>query len=1020
MPKVIKRQSPIDSEKALKTQAVISHINKEEEEEQAATIARSAGLPYIDLNIFPFSSDDIRIISEENSHKYNTAVFRKKGSSYQFAIVDPSNEETLNFISEMKETNGWQISIYVISRSSLQRIWKKYKEAPLLENIDMLKMSLQGKDLEEFEKQFKDLLELKNRMREIPTTQIVSIVMSGGLKMRASDIHFEPQEEAVRLRYRIDGVLQDIGNFPQDIYHSILSRIKMMGKMKINLREIAQDGHFSIDLNKDNKEEISKTEEKEGKVDVRVSVIPGNYGESIVMRLLNQSDVLLRVEDLGLRGLAYEEIRRQTEKTNGMILTTGPTGSGKTTTLYALVNTLNDPGVKIITVEDPVEYQIKGISQTQVNKGKGYTFANGLRAIVRQDPDVVLVGEIRDEETMDIAVNAALTGHLVLSTLHTNNAAATIPRMIELGIKPNLIAPAANAFMAQRLVRRLCSYCKEPYRPAKETIDSLKKILAIISPKAKIEIPKDIEFLYRPKGCPKCRNLGYKGRIGVYEVLTMNEEIEKLILEMGSETDVTKAALESGMITMAQDGIMKSIEGITSIEEVWRVTGQTDFLEEIYEKLMAQSLSRAISISEEDVKKTSENIASFEELGKFIAESNQKEVLKVVFASALLLEAGDIHIEPEENDVKIRLRIDGILQTAGIIPLNEYPSLLGEIKVLCGFKSEVREGVKDSRFSVVMDKPFGTIKDTKVDIRVSIILGGFGETVVMRLLNKSAIALDIDKLGVRKQNLEKIMHEVRKPNGVFLNTGPTGSGKSTTLYSILKVLNNPEVKIITVEDPIEYQLPGILQTQVNDSGGYTFGTAIRALMRQNPDIMMVGEIRDEETAQVAMQSALTGHLVLSTIHTNDSVGSIQRLLNMGVRSDDLGTSSNAFMAQRLVRKLCSCKEKVAPTKEEKEKIDRIIKSINPKAGVEIPSSGDIYKPKGCEKCNGLGYKGRTTVSEILVIDKEIKEMIFQNAFSTQIKDKAVEKGMLTMTQDGILKVLEGETTLEEVERVTEE
>jgi len=491
-------------------------------------------------------------------------------------------------------------------------------------------------------------------------------------------------------------------------------------------------------------------------------------------------------------------------------------------------------------------------------------------------------------------------------------------------------------------------------------------------------------------------------------------------LSMASESDITKAALENGMITMAQDGILKSIEGITSLEEVWRVTGQTDFLEEIYEKLMAQVLSRAISVSEEELQKTLGSTSSFEKLGKFIKESNQKEILKIVFASALLLEAGDIHIEPEENDVKIRLRIDGILQTAGVIPLNEYPSLLGEIKVLCGFKAEVREGVKDSRFSVVIDKPFGVIKDTKVDIRVSIILGGFGETVVMRLLNKSAVALDVDRLGIRKQNLEKIMNEVQKPNGVFLNTGPTGSGKSTTLYSILKVLNKPEVKIITVEDPIEYQLPGILQTQVNESGGYTFATALRALMRQNPDIMMVGEIRDEETAKVALQSALTGHLVLSTIHTNDSVGSIQRLLNMGVRSDDLGTSSNAFMAQRLVRKLCSCKEKVKPSKEDLEKINRVIKSISQKSGVEIPPVGFIFKAKGCEKCNGIGYKGRTTVSEVLVVDKEIKEMIFQNAFSTQIRDKSIEKGMLTMAQDGILKVLEGETTLEEVERVTEE
>jgi type IV pilus assembly protein PilB len=1007
MPKVVKGKLSISSGKDIKTQNILKRINKMEEEEQASALARSAGLLYIDLNIFPFSGDDIRTISEEDSQKNNVAVFQKKGKHVHFAIVDPGDEKALGFINSQKEENGWETSIYVVSDSSLQRVWKRYKEAPLLENIDMLRLSLTGKDLEEFEKQFGDLLELKKRMGEIPTTQMINVIMAGGVKMKASDIHFEPQEEEVRLRYRIDGVLQDIGNFPHDIYRSIISRIKMMGKMKINIRDIAQDGHFAIDM-------------EGGRIDVRVSVIPGNHGESIVMRLLNQSDVLLNIEDLGLRGLAYEEVQKQVEKTNGMILTTGPTGSGKTTTLYALINKMNTPEQKIITVEDPVEYEIKGISQTQVNKSKGYTFANGLRAIVRQDPDVILVGEIRDEETADIAVNASLTGHLVLSTLHTNNASASIPRMIELGVKPNLIAPAANAFMAQRLVRKICPDCREKYKPAKETIESLKRILSIISPKAKVEIPKDIEFLYRPIGCPKCHNLGYRGRIGVYEVLTINDEIEKLILDMASEGDITKAALENGMITMAQDGILKAVEGITSLEEVWRVTGQTDFLEEIYEKLMSQVLARSIALSKEELQKTFDSIDSFEKLGKLISSSNQKEIVKIVFASALLLEAGDIHIEPEENDVKIRLRIDGILQTAGIIPLNEYPTLLGEIKVLCGFKAEVREGVKDSRFSIVMDEPFETIKDTKVDIRVSIILGGFGETVVMRLLNKSAVALDIEKLGIRKQNMEKIIQEVKKPNGVFLNTGPTGSGKSTTLYSVLKILNKPEVKIITVEDPIEYQLEGILQTQVNESGGYSFATALRSLMRQNPDIMMVGEIRDEETAKVAIQSALTGHLVLSTIHTNDSVGSIQRLLNMGVRSDDLATSSNAFMAQRLVRKLCVCKEKIALTPEEKEKITKSVNSISPKAGVEIPQMEYVYKPKGCEKCNGIGYKGRTTVSEVLVIDKEIKEMIFQNAFSTQIRDKAMEKGMITMAQDGMLKVLEGETTLAEVERVTEE
>ncbi|KKQ63250.1 MAG: Type IV pilus assembly protein PilB, partial [Parcubacteria group bacterium GW2011_GWC1_38_22] len=288
---------------------------------------------------------------------------------------------------------------------------------------------------------------------------------------------------------------------------------------------------------------------------------------------------------------------------------------------------------------------------------------------------------------------------------------------------------------------------------------------------------------------------------------------------------------------------------------------------------------------------------------------------------------------------------------------------------------------------------------------------------VMRLLNKSAVALDLQKLGIRQQNLEKIIHETKKPNGVFLNTGPTGSGKTTTLYSILKILNNPEVKIISVEDPIEYQLDGILQTSVNDKEGYTFATALRALLRQNPDIMMIGEIRDEETANIAVQAALTGHSILSTLHTNDAAGSIQRLINMGVRGDDLATAVNALMAQRLVRKLCDCKTQRAMTEEEKVSMQKVLGTLSEKSGIVIPQMENVYEPNGCEKCNKIGYKGRTTISEILVVDRDIEELITQSASSSQIRDKAIENGMIAMQQDGMLKVLEGETSLEEVERV---
>ncbi|MDZ4385537.1 MAG: GspE/PulE family protein [Candidatus Moranbacteria bacterium] len=993
------------SQKETDTAKVLSNLRHQSEEEQAAAFAAALGLPYLDTNLVPISTESLKLLSEEDARLYDIAIIQKIGKKATIVSPDPIQLKTVGYLKNLSETRGWDTQIFVISRYNMDKVLEKYKKIVFTDILSQLSVNLTGDDLEKFDEYLKDLITLKQRINELPTTQVLNIVMGGAYKLGASDIHIEPQEKEFRLRYRIDGVLHDVAFLPLNIFKTIISRIKMMSGMKINLRDIAQDGNFEVNI-------------EAKKIAIRVSIIPGSFGESVVMRLLDPSSIQVNVESLGLQGLAYEELQKQISAPNGMILTTGPTGSGKTTTLYSFINKLNDPETKIITIEDPIEYEVAGISQTQIERSRGYTFANGLRAIVRQDPDVILVGEIRDEETADIAVNSALTGHLVLSTIHTNNAIGTIPRLIEMGVKPSLIVPAVNAIIGQRLVRKLCD-CKEEYVPAKESLASIKKILSIISPKAKVEVPKEITKLYRPKGCPKCNNLGYKGRIGIFEVLTLNEDLESLILNLAGETELTVAALEAGMITMLQDGILKALGGITSIDEVKRVTGEGDFLEGVYEKLMSQSLGRNILVDEESFAKAQENITDFKKLQAAIYLAKVPDINKIIFAAASLLGVGDIHIEPGRNDVKFRFRIDGILQTVVALPLNEYPAILGEIKILSGVKSQVREGVVDSRFSIRFADEIADVKERSVDVRISIILGGYGETVVMRLLSKASQELDINKLGIREQNKKKILHEISKPNGVFLNTGPTGSGKTTTLYSLLNILNKPEVKIITVEDPIEYQIEGLLQTPVNDKEGYTFPTALRSLLRQNPDIMMIGEIRDNETAEVAVQAALTGHLVLSTIHTNNAAGAVQRMLNMDVSPSDIASGVNAFMAQRLVRKLCDCKEKTIPTLEEKEKITMVIKTISPKSGVEIPPIEKICKPKGCEKCNYLGYKGRTTISEVFIVDKDIQALITQGAITSELADKAMENGMLTMAQDGVLKVLEGETTIEEIERVTD-
>jgi type IV pilus assembly protein PilB len=412
-------------------------------------------------------------------------------------------------------------------------------------------------------------LPLKKEIKNIPllkkalettlsktTTEIVETIIGSSINLDVSDIHFEPGEEKVKLRVRIDGVLQEVIEMEKKIYQGILSRIKLLSQIKLNITDRAQDGRFTAFLEK-------------LPIEIRVSTIPTEYGESIVMRLLNPKK-LIDLEQLGLRSDLLEIFREEIKKTTGMIIVTGPTGSGKTTTLFAFLKKIVKPGIKIITIEDPIEYRLEGITQTQVEPAKGYNFANGLRAIVRQDPDVILVGEIRDGETANIAIQAALTGHLVLSTLHTNDAAGTIARLVNLGAKPYDIGPALNMIVAQRLVRKVCK-CKKEREASKEELEKFKKFLENLPPEIKIpKIEKGLK-ISQPAGCEDCNFTGFKGRCGIYEIILFDDEMEKFILKEQSIAALREKAKEKGMVTMYQDGLIKVLEGITSIEEVERV-----------------------------------------------------------------------------------------------------------------------------------------------------------------------------------------------------------------------------------------------------------------------------------------------------------------------------------------------------------------------------------------------------------------------------------------------------------------
>ena len=412
-----------------------------------------------------------------------------------------------------------------------------------------------------------NISELKGIIKENiqnPITKLIEIIFSGSINIGSSDIHFEPEEDQCRIRVRIDGILQELIFIPQNIYRNILSRIKLLSGIKLNINDKPQDGRFSI---------IISTQD----IEIRTSTLPTEYGESVVLRILNPKS-LINMEALGLRNDLFVLFENEIKKPNGMIIVTGPTGSGKTTTLYSFLKKIQRPEIKIITIEDPVEYRLKGISQTQTNPSKGYDFANGLRSIMRQDPDVILVGEIRDAETAKIAIQAALTGHLVLTTLHTNDAAGTISRLISLGADPSNIGPAINIIIAQRLVRKVCKKCVKTRDASPKEIMEIKNELetaAISFKKQKIEIPKIISPLKIPKaiGCKDCNFTGFKGRVGIFETIVIDEEIENLILSKSSISSLRKLAIRKGMISMKQDGILKILKGDTTIEEVKRVTG---------------------------------------------------------------------------------------------------------------------------------------------------------------------------------------------------------------------------------------------------------------------------------------------------------------------------------------------------------------------------------------------------------------------------------------------------------------
>lgn len=531
-------------------------------EDLAKLKAYILGIPFVSLENETIPTAILQLIPEPIAKKHNIISFRKRGEELEVAMIDPKDLGTIEFIK--KKTN-LRILPRLTNEASIKAILKQYQKSLETEFGEIIKEEVKGLTIKREEETKGEQEELEKLAEDLPVIKIVDTLIKHAILQSASDIHIEPTEKEVVIRYRIDGILHDAMILPKQIQTGVTARIKVLSNLKLDEHRLPQDGRF-------------KVETDEYKVSFRVSILPVYDGEKIVMRLLRETTHAAPLESLGLHNEALERVYRAIKKPIGMFLVTGPTGSGKTTTLYSVMDILNTPKVNISTVEDPIEYRMPRINQTQIRSEIGLSFANGLRALLRQDPNILMVGEIRDNETASLAINAALTGHMVLSTLHTNNAAGAIPRLFDMKVEPFLIASTLNAVLAQRLVRTLCPN-KERYRLTKDEIKilekeiDLKKILDILK-NHKIVSEKadwpDIDF-YKAKPDKDCPD-GYKGRMGIYEIMEISETLKELIIKQASHQEIEKYAIKEGMVTMLEDGFIKAVQGYTSLEEVLRVT----------------------------------------------------------------------------------------------------------------------------------------------------------------------------------------------------------------------------------------------------------------------------------------------------------------------------------------------------------------------------------------------------------------------------------------------------------------
>ncbi len=508
-------------------------------------------IPYVELSDKNIPNEVLDLVPQNLAEKHTVIPFKEDRGNLHLAMADPLDLQLVGFVEKKA---GLRVKPYIAYGPDVQQaISDQYRKTVTSDVTEALRREGVLKTSKKMERKPQSIREAQEVIREAPVARIVSTILDFAVRSRASDIHIEPTEEKTRVRYRVDGVLQEKLTLPKNVHPAVISRIKILSDLKIDEHRVPQDGRFQYTVD-------------DSQIDLRVSTLPTVYGEKVVMRILRSEVSIMDLGELGLRGLALKRIKEGLRHSNGIILVTGPTGSGKTVTLASCLSIVNTMEVNIISLEDPVEIRVPGVSHVQINPQVGLTFASGLRSILRQDPDIIMVGEIRDSETARLAVHAALTGHLVFSTVHTNSASGTLARMVDMGVESYLLVPAVTVIVAQRLVREICPNCKKEYQPADKVKDDLKKMLGSLYNKY------ESVTLYKGEGCNGCAGSGYAGRTGIFEALTISDKISSMILENKTAAEIERQAVEEGMVTLKQDGYLKAIEGHTTIEEVLRVT----------------------------------------------------------------------------------------------------------------------------------------------------------------------------------------------------------------------------------------------------------------------------------------------------------------------------------------------------------------------------------------------------------------------------------------------------------------